>query len=79
MKGNKQIFSNSRKERIKGYTKLFKKQGDYYDPPKQIAKDLVEAMAAMGHDVTLEEASDYLRASYAVHDRKYYLTHRKND
>jgi hypothetical protein len=78
MKGNKQIFSNRKAERVKGYKKLFKKQNNYYSPPKQIAKDLVEAMEALGHDITLQEALDYLKCSYAVHDRKYYLTHMKN-
>jgi acid phosphatase class B len=78
MKGNKQIFSNRKADRVKGYKKLFNKQKDHYDPPKQIAKDLVEAMQALGHDITLQEAMDYLRSSYAVHDRKYYLTHIKN-
>ena len=75
MKGNKQIFSKYKQDRIKGYKKLFKTQGSYYEPPKDTVKDIVEAMSALGFEVTKEEVSAYLKASYAVHDRKFYLRH----
>tara|TARA_R110002110_G_scaffold104875_6_gene264110 strand:- start:84 stop:320 length:237 start_codon:yes stop_codon:yes gene_type:complete len=75
MKGNKQIFSKNRPDRIKGYKKLFREQKDKYSPSKLIAKDLVEAMEAQGHEVTVKEALAYLMSSYAVHDRKYYMDH----
>ena len=74
MKGNKQIFSKNKGERIKGYKKLLKEQKDYYAPPN-ISHDLVEAMEAQGYKVSVEEATAYLKASYAVHDRQYYLAH----
>ena len=77
MKGNKQIFSNNKDERVKGYKKLFKTKGNEYDPPKQIAKGLVEAMEALGHKVNLKQALDYMKASYAVFDRNYYETTRR--
>ena len=77
MKGNKQIFSSNRAERIKGYKKMFKEQKDSYSPPKDIAKDITEAMEAQGFEISVEEASAYLRASYASFDRKYYLKHRR--
>ena len=77
MKGNKQIFSGNKAERIKGYKKMLKEQKNVYSPPKDIAKDITEAMAAQGFEVSLEEAMAYLRASYASFDRKYYLNHRR--
>jgi len=77
MKGNKQIFSSIKDERIKGYKKLFKTKGKEYDPPKNIAKDIVEAMKAQGHEVNFKQAVDYMKASYAVFDRKYYETTRR--
>jgi len=73
IKGNKKIFSNSREDRIKGYKKLFKQQENYYHPPKDIAEDLVEAMEALGYEVDVDQATAYLKSSYATHDRKYYL------
>ena len=72
MKGNKLIYSNYKKDRIKGYKKLFKEQEKYYEPPKHIAKDIIDAMAAQGYKVDLEQAMAYLRSSYAVFDRDYY-------
>ena len=77
MKGNKLIFSKYKKDRIKGYKKLLKSQADVYQPKKDIAKDLVEAMEAQGHTVTVAQAIAYLKSSYAVHDRNYYLQHMK--
>jgi hypothetical protein len=76
MKGNKLIYSKYKKERIKGYQKLFKQQSKYYDPPKKIAKGIVEAMHAQGYDIDLEQAMAYLKASYAVFDRDYYISSR---
>jgi hypothetical protein len=73
MKGNKKIFSKSREDRIKGYKKLFKQQENYYCPSKDIAEDLVEAMEALGYEVSVDQALAYLKSSYAAHDRKYYL------
>ena len=75
MRGNKQIFSNNKAVRIKGYKKLLKEQEGNYKPPKEIAKDIVEAMEAQGFDVTVKEATAYLKSSYAAHDRKYYMQH----
>ena len=72
MKGNKQIFSNNKEERVKGYKKLFKSQGESYDPPKDIAKNIVEAMEAQGYEVDVKQAIAYMKSSYAVFDRKYY-------
>ncbi len=77
MKGNKQIFSSDRTERVKGYKKLLKEQKEQYSPPKDIAKDIAEAMEAQGFEVSLEETMAYLRSSYATFDRKYYLKHRR--
>ena len=77
MKGNKQIFSNNKNERIKGYKKLFKIKGKDYDPPRNIAKNIVEAMEAQGHEVNLKQALAYMKASYAVFDRNYYETTRR--
>ncbi len=77
MKGNKLIFSKYKEERIKGYKKLLKQQGDYYSPPKSIVGDIVEAMAAQGHKVTKEDVEAYLRASYAAHDRRYYMSNQR--
>ena len=77
MKGNKQIFSNSREERIKGYKKLFKSKDKKYDPPKQVAGDIVEAMVAQGYEVNLKQATAYMKASYAAFDRKYYSDTRR--
>ena len=77
MKGNKQIFSNRKEDRIKGYKKLFKTQDKEYDPPKDITKDIVEAMAAQGYKVDVKQATAYMKASYAVFDRKYYADTRR--
>jgi hypothetical protein len=73
MKGNKQIFSSSRVERIKGYKKLLKEQEERYKPPKDIASDLVEAMEALGYEIDVAHAQAYLKSSYAAFDRRYYL------
>lgn len=73
MRGNKQIFSRYKSDRIKGYKKLLKSQGKYYDPPKDIVKDIMEAMEAQSFTVTKEEVEAYLKASYATHDRKFYM------
>jgi hypothetical protein len=77
MKGNKQIFSSSREERIKGYKKLFNSKGKDYEPPKQVASDIVEAMEAQGYDVNVKQATAYMKASYAAFDRKYYSDTRR--
>ena len=77
MKGNKQIFSKYKEDRIKGYKKLFKTQEKEYDPPKDVVKDIVEAMLAQGHKVNVEQTTAYMKASYAVFDRKYYMETRK--
>ena len=71
MKGNKQIFSSNKVDRVKGYKKLLKEQSENYKP----SKDIVEAMEAQGFDVTIKEAVAYLKSSYAAHDRKYYMNH----
>jgi len=73
MKGNKLLFSRYKAERIKGYKKLLKKQTDDYKPPKNIVQDIVEAMCAQGYEISKEEASAYMKASYAAFDRRYYL------
>jgi hypothetical protein len=75
-KGNNLIFSNLKKDRIKGYRKAFKKQETVYKPSKDIAKNLTEAMEAQGYDVSVEEAMAYLKASIAVHSRNFYMNHR---
>ncbi len=75
-KGNNLIFSNLKKDRIKGYRKAFKKQENVYKPSKDIAKNLTEAMEAQGYDVSVEEAMAYLKASIAVHSRDFYMNHR---
>ncbi len=75
MKGNQQLFSSRKADRIKGYRKLFKKNADYYKPSGDIAQGLVEAMHALGFEITTEEALAYLKSSYAVHDRDYYVKH----
>jgi len=72
MKGNNQIFSKIKEDRIKGYKKLFKKKGESYDPPKLIAKDIVEAMEALGYDINFEQAVAYMKSSYAVFERRYH-------
>jgi len=72
MKGNKQLYSKRKEERIKGYKKLFKGQEKNYEPPKHIAKGITEAMAAQGYKVTMEQALAYMKASYAVFDRDYF-------
>ena len=77
MKGNKLIFSKYKQERIKGYKKLLKAQDKNYEPKRAIAKDITEAMSAQGYEVTVDEALAYLRASYATHDRNYYLQYMK--
>ena len=77
MKGNKLIFSKIKEDRIKGYKKLLKSQKEYYKPPKDVAVDIVAAMAAQGYEVDVKEALAYLTSSYAVFDRRYYLRDRK--
>ncbi len=77
MKGNKLLFSKYKAERVKGYRKLLKKQDISYKPPTDIVKDIREAMEAQGFDVSKEEVSAYLKASYAAFDRRYYLDRRK--
>ena len=77
MKGNKQIFSKHKEDRIKGYKKLFKAQEKEYDPPKDVVKDIVEAMSAQGYKVDAKQATAYMKASYAVFDRKYYMETRR--
>ena len=72
MKGNNLLYSKYKEERIKGYKKLFKVQKKTYEPPKHIAKGIVEAMAAQGYIIKLEQAFAYMNASYAVFDRDYY-------
>jgi len=76
MKGNKQLYSNYKEERIKGYKKLLKTQEKNYEPPKHIAKGIVEAMAAQDCKVTMEQALAYMKASYAVFDRDFYERNR---
>jgi len=72
MKGNQQIYSKYKDERIKGYKKLIAAQEKYYTPPKQIVKNIVEAMKAQDHKVSIEQALAYMKASYAVFDRDFY-------
>ena len=50
-----------------GYEKLFRKQKKYYDPPKKIAKNIVEAMEAQGYEIDVDQALAYMKSSYAVH------------
>jgi len=76
MKGNQQIYSKYKDERIKGYKKLIDAQEKYYTPPKQIAKNIIEAMKAQDHKVSLEQALAYMKASYAVFDRDFYERNR---
>ena len=76
MKGNKLIFSKYKKDRIKGYKKLLKEQKKIYEPPKRIAKGIVEAMEAQGYEVNLDQAIAYMKSSYAVFDRDYYESSR---
>lgn len=75
MKGNKLVFSNKKEDRIKGYKKLLKAQDKNYQPKSSIIKDIVEAMEAQGYEVDEKQVKAYLKASYAVHDRSYYLRH----
>jgi len=75
-KGNRLVFSDLKKDRIKGYKKVFKKQEAVYKPSRDIAKNLTEAMEAQGYDVSIEEAMAYLKASIAVHSRDFYMNHR---
>lgn len=77
MKGNKQIFSKYKQDRIKGYKKLFKSKGKDYDPPKDVVKDIVEAMEAQGYKVDTKQVSAYMKASYAAFDRKYFMQTRR--
>ena len=56
---------------------MLKSQKEYYKPPKDVAVDIVEAMAAQGYEVDVKEAIAYLTSSYAVFDRRYYLRDRK--
>ena len=73
MKGNKQIFSKYKADRIKGYKKLITAQEKYYTPPKQIVKDIIEAMTAQNYKVNSEQVLAYMKASYAVFDRDFYM------
>ena len=77
IKGNRLIFSSIKKDRIKGYKILLKYQEDQYTPSKDIAKNITEAMDALGYDVTVEEASAYLKSSQAVYMRDFYERHMK--
>ncbi len=77
IKGNRLIFSSIKKDRIKGYKKLLKQQEDKYTPSKDIAKNITEAMDALGYDVTVEQAMAYLRSSQAVYSRDFYERHMK--
>jgi len=79
MKGNKLIFSRRKVERVKGYRKLFKQQAKFYDPPKKIARNLVEAMEALGYDIDVTQAIAYLKSSYAVFDRDFYEERYRKD
>jgi len=72
MKGNKQLYSKYKAERVKGYKKLLKEQDKSYEPPEHIAKDIIEAMSAQGYKVDLEQVTAYMRSSYAVFDRDYH-------
>ena len=72
MKGNKQLYSKYKEERVKGYKKLLKAQEKNYEPPKHIAKGIIEAMAAQDYKVDLKQVVAYMKASYAVFDRDYY-------
>ena len=76
MKGNKQLYSKYKAERIKGYKKLLNAQEKNYDPPEHIAKGIVEAMAAQDYKVSLEQALAYMKSSYADFDRDYYERNR---
>jgi len=76
MKGNKQLYSKYKEERVKGYKKLLKAQEKNYEPPKHIAKGITEAMSAQGYKIDLEQALAYMRSSYAVFDRDYYERNR---
>jgi N-acetyl-anhydromuramyl-L-alanine amidase AmpD len=71
MKGNKQIFSENKEDRIKGYKKLIKRNEGHYNPPQDIAKDIVEAMEAQGYEVELNEVLAYMKSSIAAFDRKF--------
>jgi len=77
IKGNRLIFSSIKKDRIKGYKKLLKYQEDQYTPSKDIAKNITEAMDALGYDVTVEEAMAYLKSSQAVYMRDFHERHLK--
>ena len=77
MNGNKLLYSKYKEDRIKGYRKLLKKQTVQYSPPKDIVKDIVEAMEAQGYDIDTKQSLAYLRASYAAFDRRYYLQNNK--
>jgi hypothetical protein len=77
MKGNKQIFSDNRQERVKGYKKLFKNKGKDYDPPRDVAKGIVEAMEAQGYEVDEKQVVAYMKSSYAVFDRNYFKNTRR--
>jgi hypothetical protein len=76
MKGNQQIYSKYKAERIKGYKRLIDTQEENYTPPKQIAKNIVEAMKAQDYKVSLEQVLAYMKASYAVFDRDFYERNR---
>tara|TARA_Y100000310_G_scaffold324115_1_gene385579 strand:- start:38 stop:268 length:231 start_codon:yes stop_codon:yes gene_type:complete len=72
MKGNKLLYSKYKKDRVKGYKKLIKVQEKYYTPPKQIVKNIIEAMSAQDYKVDIEQVVAYMKASYAVFDRDFY-------
>ena len=72
MKGNKQLYSKYKKDRLKGYRKLIKVQSEIYQPPKRIVPAIAEAMEAQGYKVSKEEVIAYMNASYAAFDRDYY-------
>ena len=72
MKGNKQLYSKYKKDRLKGYRKLIKVQSETYQPPKRIIPAITEAMEAQGYKVSKEEVIAYMKASYAAFDRDYY-------
>ena len=56
MKGNKLLYSKYKEDRIKGYRKLLKKQTVQYSPPKDIVKDIVEAMEEQGYDIDTKQS-----------------------
>lgn len=77
MKGNNQIFSDVKEDRLKGYKKLLKKNEDMYKPKIDIAEAIVEAMEAQGYDVDVEQALAYMKSSIAAFERRYALDDRR--